>query len=74
LVFGWQVNQGFDAQTTEVLSCLPKERQITMPTETAIIVAGIVVVFVVFAVVLAWADYQTRNVRVPNATYFHKPK
>ena len=43
-----------------------------MPTETAIVVAGIVVVFIVFAIVLAWADYQTRNVRVPNATYFDK--
>jgi hypothetical protein len=45
-----------------------------MPTETAIIIAGIVLVFAVFAVSLAWADFYTRNVRTPEATYFHKPK
>ena len=44
-----------------------------MPTETAIIVAGIVLFFVVFAVTLAWADFYTRNVRTPGATYFHEP-
>ena len=32
-----------------------------MPTETAIVVAGIVLVFAVFAVTLAWADFYTRN-------------
>ena len=32
-----------------------------MPTETAIIVAGIVLMFAVFAVTLAWADYYTRD-------------
>ena len=51
-----------------------KERYIAMPTETAIIVAGIVLMFSVFAVVLAWANYYTRNVRVPGATYFPEPK
>jgi hypothetical protein len=44
-----------------------------MPTETAIIVAGIVLAFAVLAVSLAWAQYYTRNVRVPGATYFNKP-
>jgi hypothetical protein len=45
-----------------------------MPTETAIVVAVIVLVFAAFATVLAWADYYTRNVRVPGAVYFHRPK
>jgi hypothetical protein len=44
-----------------------------MPTETAITVAGIVLVFAVFAVTLAWADYYTRNFRAPGAAYFHEP-
>ena len=41
-----------------------------MPTETAIIVAGIVLVFSLFAVALAWADYYSRNSRTPGAAYF----
>ena len=41
-----------------------------MPTETAIIVAGVVLAFVVFAVSLAWADYYTRKFRAPGASYF----
>lgn len=45
-----------------------------MPTETAITIAGIILMFSVFAVVLAWADYYTRDVRVPGATYFRKTK
>jgi hypothetical protein len=44
-----------------------------MPTETAVIIAGIVLMFVTFAVALAWADYYTRNVRTSGATYFHEP-
>ena len=44
-----------------------------MPTETVIILAGIVVVFAVFGATLVWADYYTRNVRTPGATYFHDP-
>ena len=31
-----------------------------MPTETALLVTGIVVAFVIFAAVLAWADRRTR--------------
>jgi hypothetical protein len=31
-----------------------------MPTDTIIVVAGIVIAFAVFAIALAWADYQTR--------------
>jgi hypothetical protein len=34
-----------------------------MPTETAITVAAIVAIFAVFALVLAWADFQTRSAR-----------
>jgi hypothetical protein len=45
-----------------------------MSTETAIIVAGIVLAVAVLAVSMAWAQYYTRNVRVPGATYFYKPK
>jgi hypothetical protein len=44
-----------------------------MPTETAIVAAGIVLVFAVFAVTLAWADYYSRNFRAPGATYFDAP-
>ena len=32
-----------------------------MPTTDLIIIAGIVVAFVGFALVLAWGDYQTRH-------------
>jgi hypothetical protein len=41
-----------------------------MPTETAIIVTGIVLVFSLFAVALACADYYTRDFRTPGAAYF----
>jgi len=44
-----------------------------MPTETAIIVAGIVLAFAALAVPLAWASYYTRNVRTPGAVYFPEP-
>jgi hypothetical protein len=30
-----------------------------MPTETAILVAGVVTVFLIFAAVLAWVDHRT---------------
>lgn len=32
-----------------------------MPTETAIIVGGIVAAFAVYALVLAWADFYTHH-------------
>jgi hypothetical protein len=38
-----------------------------MPTETIIIVAGIVLMFAVFAASLAWADFYSRNFRQPGA-------
>jgi hypothetical protein len=41
-----------------------------MPTETAIVVAGIVCVFAFFALALAWVDYYCRDVRTPGAKYF----
>lgn len=34
-----------------------------MPTETIIVIAGIVAAFTLFAVVLAWADHRTRSVQ-----------
>jgi hypothetical protein len=40
-----------------------------MPTETAIVIAGIVLVFAVFAAALAWASFYTRNFRAPGAEY-----
>lgn len=36
-----------------------------MPIETAVAVAGIVIAFAVFAIALAWADFQTRNINPP---------
>lgn len=32
-----------------------------MPTSAAVVVFAIVVAFAIFAAVLAWGDYQTRN-------------
>jgi hypothetical protein len=42
-----------------------------MPTETIVVVAGIILAFAVFAASLAWADFYTRGVHTPGATYFH---
>jgi hypothetical protein len=36
-----------------------------MPTETIVVVIGIVLVFVVFMLALAWADAQTRKLQKP---------
>jgi len=41
-----------------------------MPTETAIVVAALVVIFAVFALAMAWGDIHTRKVRTPGAKYF----
>jgi len=41
-----------------------------MPTETAIVIAGTALVFAVFAVALAWADYYTRDYRAPESKHF----
>jgi hypothetical protein len=41
-----------------------------MPTETAIIVAGTVVIFAAFPIALGWAVFYSRNVRTPGASYF----
>ena len=40
----------------------PAKRSKTMPIETAVVVSAIIVPFAVFAVVLAWAEIQTRGV------------
>ena len=42
-----------------------------MLTETAIIVAGVVLMFSSLIMALAWADYYTRNTRTPGATYLN---
>lgn len=36
-----------------------------MPTDVAIIVAGIVLAFAAFAATLAWGSFYTRNFRAP---------
>jgi hypothetical protein len=36
-----------------------------MPTDTAVVVAGIVAMFAAFAIALAWASFRTRNFRPP---------
>jgi len=38
-----------------------------MPTQTAIIIAGVVLAFAAFAISLAWADFYTRIFRAPGA-------
>lgn len=45
-----------------------------MPQDVAITIAGVVLVFALFAASLAWADFYTRNVRTPGATYSSEPK
>jgi hypothetical protein len=49
-----------------------KETHMTQPTETAVIVAGIVLAFLVFMGALGWAVYYTRSVRTPGAVYDRK--
>ena len=41
-----------------------------MPTETVVVIAGIVVFFAVFALSLAWADFRTRDYRAPGSKHF----
>jgi hypothetical protein len=43
-----------------------------MPTETAIIIAAITLIFVTFAATLAWADFYTRDFRAPNPQDFDR--
>ena len=38
-----------------------------MPTQIAIVIAGIILVFAVFAVALAWVDYYTHGHKNPGA-------
>jgi hypothetical protein len=44
-----------------------------MPTETAIVVAGVVLMFAAFVIALAWAAYYTRNTLAPGAKDFRAP-
>ena len=39
------------------------KRSKTMPIETAIVVSAIMAPFIIFVVVLAWAEIQTRGIR-----------
>jgi len=39
-----------------------------MPTQTAIIIAGVVLAFAAFAISLARADFYSRNFRGPGST------
>jgi len=43
-----------------------------MPTQTVIVVAGIILVFAIFAMTMAWVDCYTRRVRTLGAQYFDK--
>ena len=38
-----------------------------MPIEVAVVVAGVVAVFTVFAIALAWADFQCGKPRLPGS-------
>jgi multisubunit Na+/H+ antiporter MnhC subunit len=40
-----------------------------MPIAEAFIVAAIVAAFVIFAAVLAWAEYQTRHLSTPSQKF-----
>jgi hypothetical protein len=44
-----------------------------MPIETAIVIAGIVFFFAMFALSLAWADFRTRSYRAPESKHFWIP-
>ena len=43
------------------IAAMMAQKGAIMPTVDLIILCGIVVAFVAFAVVLAWGDHQTRN-------------
>jgi hypothetical protein len=38
----------------------PSQRRLLMPVDSMLVAAGVVLMFVVFAAVLAWGDSQTR--------------
>jgi hypothetical protein len=62
-------------QTAAALIFQDQKKGLAMPTQSIIVIAGIISVFAVFAVTMAWVDYYTRDVRVPGARYFgaHEP-
>jgi len=39
-----------------------------MPTDTIMVVAGIVTMFAAFAIALAWGSFHTRNFRAPEVS------
>jgi hypothetical protein len=41
-----------------------------MPTGAAVVIAGIVFFFAVFALSSAWADFRTRDYRAPGSKHF----
>lgn len=43
--------------------CADYKGENAMPSDVAIVVAGIVLAFVIFAATLAWGDFQTRGHR-----------
>jgi len=43
-----------------------------MPTDIAIIVAAITLIFATFAATIAWADFYTSGFRAPGARYFNR--
>ena len=45
-----------------------------MPSDVAMIVSGVVLMFVLFAGALMWASSYTRDVKTPGASYFDKAK
>jgi hypothetical protein len=45
-----------------------------MPFDAVQVSAGVVAMFVTFAVVLLWGDYQTRPVRLKAAASHQKPE
>lgn len=51
------------ARVSSSVSLPSSRRSRFMPTEVAIIVAAIVTAFIIFGVVLAWAEAHTRDIR-----------
>jgi hypothetical protein len=40
-------------------------RRDVMPADTALMVSGVVIAFVIFMLALAWADFRTRHINRP---------
>jgi multisubunit Na+/H+ antiporter MnhC subunit len=50
-------------QPAPYASFLPTQMEEVMPVTDVIILTAITAAFVVYALILAWGDYQTRNIR-----------